>query len=151
MLKKLYTVSFLSLFLGTMPALQAAASSQLIVNQSAKAVVIDPFTLGILILCGLISYILGSVILAKVFKKGGEEGWKALVPIYNFLPLLRIAGKSPWTLLALLIPIVNIPFIFTTAMGISKRFGKSDAFTLGLVFLFPIFYAILAWGKTKEG
>ncbi len=31
----------------------------------------------------------------KVFKKGGEEGWKAIIPIYNQYTLCQIVGLNP--------------------------------------------------------
>ena len=47
----------------------------------------------------------------KVFEKAGQPGWAAIIPIYNFYIMTKIAGKPGyWTLLCL-IPLVNIVFI----------------------------------------
>ena len=35
----------------------------------------------------------------KVFEKAGEPGWAALVPIYNAIVLLKIAGRPGWWVL----------------------------------------------------
>jgi hypothetical protein len=32
----------------------------------------------------------------KVFTKAGKPGWAAIVPIYNIIVLLGIAGKPTW-------------------------------------------------------
>src|SRR6478672_11028022 len=48
------------------------------------------------------------VALWKVYAKAGEPGWAAIIPIYNIIVLLRIAGKPWWWILLLLIPLVNI-------------------------------------------
>ena len=42
----------------------------------------------------------------KTFEKAGQPGWAAIIPIYNLYIMLKIAGKSGWWLLALLIPIL---------------------------------------------
>ncbi len=31
-----------------------------------------------------------------VFKKAGQPGWAAIIPIFNFLVILRVAGKPWW-------------------------------------------------------
>jgi len=82
----------------------------------------------------------------KVFVKAGEPGWAAVVPIYNLLILLKIAGKPAWWLVLLLIPIVNIPILLLTFISLAERFGKGAGFGVGLLFLAPVFYPLLAWG-----
>ncbi|MGA0555891.1 protein kinase domain-containing protein [Larkinella sp. VNQ87] len=84
----------------------------------------------------------------KVFEKAGEPGWAAIVPVYNALTLLKIVGKPWWWLLLMLAPYVNFIFMFWVLNLLSKRFGKSGSFTVGLLFLPFIFYPQLAWGET---
>ena len=31
-----------------------------------------------------------------IFKKAGQPGWAILIPIYNLLVILRVAGKPWW-------------------------------------------------------
>ncbi|RRA98148.1 hypothetical protein EHT25_30165 [Larkinella rosea] len=83
----------------------------------------------------------------KTFEKAGEPGWAAIVPIYNTLTLLRIVDKPWWWLLLMLIPYVNIVMLVWVANLLAKRFGKTEGFTVGLLFLPFIFYPQLAWGK----
>lgn len=83
----------------------------------------------------------------KVFEKAGEPGWAALVPIYNAIVLLRIAGKPAWWLVLFMIPAVNAIVGILVAISIAERFGKSTGFGLGLAFLSPIFYPMLGFGS----
>ena len=84
-----------------------------------------------------------------VFKKAGEPGWAALIPIYNIMVLLKIAGKPMWWVILMLIPFVNIIVLIIAIVGLARNFGKGAGFALGLVFLAPIFYPILAWGDAQ--
>jgi hypothetical protein len=81
----------------------------------------------------------------KVFVKAGEPGWAALVPIYNLVVLLKIAGKPLWWLLLLLIPFVNFIALILVGMGVAQNFGKSSGFGIGLGLLAPIFYPMLGF------
>lgn len=83
----------------------------------------------------------------KIFTKAGEEGWKAIIPIYNAYILLKIVGKPGWWLILFLIPIVNYVFIIWTYNMLSKSFGKDEGFTVGLVLLSFIFFPILGFGS----
>jgi hypothetical protein len=81
-----------------------------------------------------------------IFSKAGKPGWASIVPIYNIIVLLEIVGKPWWWLLLFLIPIVNIIFLIWTINLLSKSFGKSEGFTIGLILLGIIFFPILAFG-----
>jgi hypothetical protein len=87
--------------------------------------------------------------MAKVFKKAGQPGWAAIIPIYNLYVILKIVGKPGWWLLLMLIPLVNVVFAIWTVNLLSKSFGKDVGFTLGLIFLSFIFWPILAFGDAK--
>jgi hypothetical protein len=82
----------------------------------------------------------------KIFEKAGEEGWKAIIPIYNLYILIKIVGKPGWWTILCLIPIVNYVFIIWTYNMLSKSFGKDEGFTVGLVLLGIIFFPILGFG-----
>jgi|SRR5437667_6864976 len=85
----------------------------------------------------------------KVFTKAGEPGWAAIVPIYNIIVMLKIAGKPAWWLVLMLIPFVNLVVAIIMVVSLAKNFGKGTGFALGMLFLAPIFYPILAWGDAK--
>lgn len=85
----------------------------------------------------------------KLFEKAGEPGWAALVPIYNGVVLLKIAGKPAWWLVLFFIPLVNLIATFMVAVAVSERFGKGTGFALGLVLVPYVFYPILGFGKSQ--
>jgi hypothetical protein len=91
-----------------------------------------------------------------VFKKAGQPGWAAIIPIFNFIVLLRVAGRPWWWVFAMLLPI--IPFVgallllvvmIFVSIGVAKNFGQGAGFIVGLVLLPFIFYPILAFGDYK--
>jgi len=82
----------------------------------------------------------------KIFTKAGEPGWACLVPIYNAIVFLRIAGKPWWWLLLFLIPLVNLVIMIMVTISFAKAFGKDVGYAIGLIFLGFIFYPMLAFG-----
>jgi hypothetical protein len=85
----------------------------------------------------------------KLFTKAGQPGWACIVPIYNLIVMLNIAGKPWWWLFLMLIPIVNIVILIMMWHGISTNFGKSAGFTVGLILLGIVFIPILAFGDAQ--
>ncbi len=88
----------------------------------------------------------------KVFEKAGQPGWAAIIPIYNFIVLLKIVGKPWWWLfLTLLVFIfgIGIIWIIWTLNLLSLSFGKSTGFTIGLIFLPFIFLPMLGFGDAE--
>jgi len=85
----------------------------------------------------------------KVYQKAGRPGWAAIVPIYNEVVLLQMAGKSGWWFLLYLIPLVNIIIAFIARIDLAKSFGHGAAFGVGLVLLPIVFFPILAWGDSE--
>lgn len=80
-------------------------------------------------LFSLISYIFSSYCFWKIYQKLGEsDAWFAWVPFLAQWKMYQAGGKSPWWLIGLLIPIVNIiaVIILIGAMvNIVKRLGKN--------------------------
>jgi uncharacterized membrane protein YhaH (DUF805 family) len=85
----------------------------------------------------------------KIFSKAGKPGWACLVPIYNSVVMLQVAGKPVWWLVLMFIPFVNFVVALLTVVGIAKNFGKGTGFALGMVFLSPIFFPMLAFGDAE--
>jgi len=101
-----------------------------------------------LIVIGISIAVLEIVALWFVLDKAGEPGWAAIIPIYNYLMVIKIAGKPWWFILLMLIPVVNLVIYIIILNGLSRNFGKSEAFTVGLFFLRFIFLPILGFGKS---
>ncbi len=85
----------------------------------------------------------------KTFAKAGKPGWACLVPIYNMIVMLEIAGKPLWWIILLLVPCVNVVMIIILCIAIAERFGKGPGFGIGLAFLPFIFYPILGFGDAR--
>lgn len=99
----------------------------------------------------IFALIIGVVMIAalwKVFAKAGEPGWAAIVPIYNILTMLKIAGKPGWWFLLFLIPGVNAIISILVAISLAAKFGKGAGFGLGMAFLPVIFYPMLGFGSS---
>ena len=88
----------------------------------------------------------------KVFSKAGQPGWAAIIPIYNFYVMCKVAGRPGWWLLLCLIPFLNFIILIILNFDIAKRFGKGGGFAVGMILLPFIFWPILGFGSaTYEG
>jgi len=85
----------------------------------------------------------------KTFAKAGKPGWGAIIPIYNIVLLLQIAGRPIWWIILLIIPIVNFIVAIVVALDIARKFGKGAGFGIGLALLGFIFYPILGFGSAQ--
>ncbi|MCF6177549.1 MAG: DUF5684 domain-containing protein [Victivallaceae bacterium] len=100
----------------------------------------------------LIQLVIAAVVIIgmwKVFTKAGQPGWAVLIPIYNIIVMLQIAGKPIWWIILFFIPIVNIVVAILVPIAIAKAFGKGVGFGLGLIFLGFIFYPILGFNDSQ--
>ena len=82
----------------------------------------------------------------KIFQKAGEPGWASIIPIYNSVIQLKIVRKPWWWLLLMLIPYIGFIWAIWAVNLLCKSFGKSEGFTVGVLFLPFIFLPILAFG-----
>jgi Family of unknown function (DUF5684) len=110
-------------------------------------------------------YVVSALGLYGTYKKAGTFGdpaWSAFVPVYNYIVLLRVAGRPKtwaWFLLLLVLsPIPIVGFLASIAFlvinifvlnDISKSFGHEAAFTVGLVLLSVVFWYILWLGPSQ--
>ena len=85
----------------------------------------------------------------KLFKKAGQPGWKALVPIYGTVIFLRIVERPGWWFLLLCIPVVNLFLSIALCIDLARVFGKGSGFAAGLAFLTPIFLLMIAFGDAQ--
>jgi hypothetical protein len=92
------------------------------------------------------------------YKKAGPNGapaWAAFIPIYNFIVLLKVAGRPrtwAWFLLLVIVPFIGSLALLVVAIivlnDVSKSFGHGAGFTVGLVLLSFIFWYILWLGPS---
>ena len=83
----------------------------------------------------------------KIFTKAGEAGWKSIIPVYNFIVILKIVGRDWWWVILMLIPIVNFIMLIIVSLDLAKSFGRGTGFGIGLAFLSFIFAPILGFGS----
>ncbi|HEV7129827.1 MAG TPA: DUF5684 domain-containing protein [Ktedonobacterales bacterium] len=84
-----------------------------------------------------------------IFTKAGKPGWAAIIPIYNTIVLLQVAGRPIWWFILLLIPFVNIVILILVMIDLSRSFGHGGGFAAGLILLSLIFFPILAFGSSQ--
>lgn len=80
----------------------------------------------IVLLIMFLSYAVG---LAKVFSKLGEPKWKAFIPVFGFMTLVRALHlPRRWFFMAL-IPYVGTIYSLATAQRLGKAFDKKPSFS----------------------
>ena len=85
----------------------------------------------------------------KLFTKAGKPGLASLVPVHNIVVTLEIVGRPLWWIFLFFVPLVSFVVMVVLCFDLAKRFGKSNAFGFGLLFLGFIFYPILAFGRAQ--
>lgn len=85
----------------------------------------------------------------RIFNKANKPGWSVLIPIYNAVTLTEIIGKPGWWALLMYIPYLNVIWIIWGLNLLVKSFGKTEAFTVGVIFLGFIFVPILGFDNSK--
>src|SRR4029077_182321 len=94
----------------------------------------------------IVVLVVEGLILMGIFKKANQPvGW-AFVPIANILFVLKIVGRPWWWIFLFLIPCLGFIIGIIVWYDLAKSFGYGIAFTLGLIFLSPIFLLILSYG-----
>ena len=61
----------------------------------------------------------------KLYKSAGEAPWKAIVPIYNVIILLKIIHRPKWWVFLLFLPVINLMIFMVLWIDIVKFFGKN--------------------------
>jgi hypothetical protein len=110
-----------------------------------------------------------------IFTKAGRQGWECVIPFYNNVVFLDIAGLPAWLMVFYFLPqigavivsaaglagtaaglaIVVIGILASTAAyalnchGLARNFGKGIGFACGLFFLPFVFMPILAFGSAR--
>ena len=119
----------------------------------------------------LVLYIIEVIAMWKIFTKGGQAGWKSLIPIYNYYILYDITWQAPIGLaygvmffvntlernkiialpgfLSLSISLAILVLHIMQSIKMAKAFGKGTGFAIGLILLQPIFLLILGYGRAE--
>lgn len=127
--------------------------------------------LAVTVTISIIYYVLMVIAQWNLFKKAGEPGWKSIIPVYNRYILYKISWKPMmfWITLAIsivagifysigsdvatvigaLLLIVGVVIEIMQIHKLSKAYGHGVGYTIGLIFLTPIFMLILGLGSSQ--
>lgn len=98
-------------------------------------------------------YVWTALALAAVFRKSGEAGWQAWVPILNQVVLFRLGGQSPWLLLLVLVPGPGWLAVWILQIIACHRIGKAFQVGAGMTvlaaLLFPVWASVLGFGSSR--
>jgi len=85
-----------------------------------------------------------------IFPKARQSWWAALIPGYNiYVLVVGVAGLSMLWFVLVLIPGVQIIAAILVNVEVARRFGRTEAFGLGLALLGFVFYPILGLGSSE--
>ncbi|HEV3437321.1 MAG TPA: DUF5684 domain-containing protein [Gemmata sp.] len=85
-----------------------------------------------------------------VFPKAGHKWWAAFIPGYNiYVLVVGVARLSNLWFVLVLIPGVQIIAAILVNVEVARRFGRSEAFGLGLALLGFVFYPILGLSRAE--
>jgi hypothetical protein len=103
---------------------------------------------GAYFLFAVVLWLVQVVALWRIFDKMGIEGWKSIIPIYNYWVLCEAVGKPGWWALSFLlavIPVINIiGWIVPLVLGVivmlevGKGFGKDAVWSVFLLIIFSL-------------
>ena len=85
----------------------------------------------------------------KAFEKAGQPGWASIIPIYNIVVILQIAGKPVWFLVLFFVPVVSVIAPFIVYIPFVERYGKGAGFGILCVFLPFIGFPMLGFGDAQ--
>ena len=116
-------------------------------------------------------YVLKRMIRWKIFTKGGEAGWKSLIPVYGDVIEYKIIWGMKWYFIELacygvISTLAWIPFlgpilaaaalVVLVVMSVlkyiqeAKAFGQDTGFAIGLIIFNFVFQLLLAYDKRVE-
>ena len=75
-----------------------------------------------------------------IFSDAGVEGYKALIPFYNYYIWLQVIGKPWWWLILMLVPFINFFMIMLMLVQTAISYGKHNLGEQALSVLFPVVY-----------
>ena len=98
---------------------------------------------------GMAAVVMMIVATWTLYEKAGEPGWASLVPIYNMVVYVRIAGLEWWWVILMFIPLVNVFVGVFLSIRVAELFGKGTSFGIGMALLPWIFIPILAFSDAQ--
>jgi Family of unknown function (DUF5684) len=95
----------------------------------------------------LVFYAIQAAGMWKAFEKAGRPGWAGIIPIYNYIVLLDIAGKEWWWIfIVLCVPFVGL---LLANIAFAEKYGQGAGFAFGLTCCAVVFWPILGFGSSQ--
>jgi hypothetical protein len=109
--------------------------------------------LGVTGVLSVLLYVWTAIGLAAVFRKAGEDAWKAWVPFLNGAVVLQLGGFSGWLVLIVLVPLFGPLLLYVSAIvathNINRSFGLGGGMTVLAALLFPVWASVLGFGSAR--
>lgn len=137
---------------GAIPTAQIeSAWNKIAPAQGLPELKLSPTVIGALLGGLLVSYLFfcfcGALICQKAGRPGGILMW---LPVLQFIPLLRAAKMSPWWLLGMMVPLLNIWGHILWSFRIAGARGQGFWTALLLVLpTYPLAFIYLAFARNK--
>jgi hypothetical protein len=101
----------------------------------------------------VVLYVWTALALSAVFRKSGEQPWKAWVPILNQVVLLQLGGFSGWLFLLVLVPFVGPVIVWALLIvacyRINVAFGHGVGMTVLAALVLPVWASVLGFGPAR--
>ncbi len=99
---------------------------------------------------GLVSYVITSIGLMKMFEKAGVTNWYAWIPFLNLYWITKIATGNGWLFLLILIPCVGaLIYTILLAVKLAPAYGCGGGMIALLIFFPWIAYLIMGFGSAQ--
>ena len=86
----------------------------------------------------------------RLFPKAGRPWWAALVPGYNiYVLVVGVARLSPLWFVLIMIPPMNLIAAILVNVEVARRFGRTEAFGVGLSVFGFVLYPVLGFGRAE--
>lgn len=113
----------------------------------------SPELIAVSVAIAILLYVWVALALSAVFRKAGEEPWRAWVPVLNTIVVLRLGRLSGWLVLLIVVPVVGaLAFFVITIIAlqrINRSFGLGVGMTVLGALLFPVWASVVGWGSAR--
>ncbi|GAB3603726.1 DUF5684 domain-containing protein [Microbacterium aureliae] len=104
-------------------------------------------------LLSIVLYVWLAVALSAVFRKSGEEAFKAWIPFLNVFTLLQLGGMSGWLVLLIFLPFLGPVALWIALIvachRINASFGLGVGMTVLAALLLPVWATIVGFGPAR--
>jgi len=108
---------------------------------------LDPLVMILILVVELIAAAMSIMVMWTIYVRAGKPGWASIVPVYNMIVLLEIAGRPALWFFLMMIPVVNLAIWFMICMDLAVAFDRGIPFAAGLFLVPVVFFPLIAFGE----